>query len=175
MTTALRILVMGITATIAIDLWATFANRILGWPRTNWAMVGRWIGHMREGQFAHQAIGDSPPIVHESILGWVFHYVIGCVYAALYLAYVNIAQSGQPTLASAVLFGWLTILSPWLLMQPALGLGVCASKAPRPALVRSQNLIIHTIFGLALYYSCQVPDASAVLVILVPYVYPHGN
>jgi hypothetical protein len=116
---------------------------------------------MRDGKFTHKSIGSSPPIVHESILGWVFHYVVGCIYAALYLAYVNIAHVGQPTLVSAVLFGLVTILSPWLLMQPALGLGICASKAPRPTLVRMQNVIIHTIFGLVLYYSYQVPNALA--------------
>jgi len=153
---ALRILVMGITATVAIDLWATFANRILGWPRTNWGLVGRWIGHMRDGQFTHVSIGSSPPVAHESILGWVFHYVVGCIYAALYLMYVAAVQMGQPTLESAVVFGWVTILSPWLLMQPALGLGFFASKAPRSNLVRLQNLIIHTLFGLALYYSYRV-------------------
>jgi hypothetical protein len=156
---ALLILVTGITATVAIDLWATFANRILGWPRTNWALVGRWIGHMRDGQFTHVSIGSSPAIAHESILGWVFHYAVGCIYAALYLMYVSTTQAGKPALVSAVLFGWVTILSPWLLMQPALGLGFCASKAPRRNLVRLQNLIIHTIFGLALYYSYQVSDA----------------
>jgi hypothetical protein len=156
---ALRILVMGITATVAIDLWATFANRILGWPRTNWGMVGRWIGHMRHGQFTHASIGSSPTIDHESILGWVFHYVVGCIYSAVYLMYVSIAQMGQPTLVSAVLFGLITILSPWLLMQPALGLGMFATKAPKANLVRLQNLIIHTIFGLVLYYSYQVSNA----------------
>jgi hypothetical protein len=155
---ALRILVMGITATVAIDLWATFANRILGWPRTNWGLVGRWIGHMRDGQFAHVSIGSSPAVVHESILGWVFHYVVGCIYAALYLLYVSTVQMGRPSLMSAVLFGLVTILSPWLLMQPALGLGICASKAPRSNLVRLQNLIIHTAFGLALYYFYKVSN-----------------
>jgi hypothetical protein len=157
----IRILLMGITATVAIDLWATFANRILGWPRTNWGFVGRWIGHMRRGQFSHASIGSSPPIVHEAVLGWVFHYVVGCMYAALYLMYVSTTKAGQPTLVSAVLFGLATILSPWLLMQPALGLGIFASKAPRPNLVRLQNLIIHTVFGLALYYSYRVSNALA--------------
>ena len=156
---ALRVLVMGITATVAIDLWATFANRMLGWPRTNWGMVGRWIGHLRAGQFMHISIGSSPPVVHEASLGWTFHYVVGCIYAALYLMYVHSAQMGQPTLVSAVLFGLVTILSPWLLLQPALGLGMFASKAPRPNLVRLQNLIIHTLFGLALYYSYEVSNA----------------
>jgi hypothetical protein len=146
-------MVMGIAATVAIDLWTTFANKILGWPRTHWGMVGRWIGHMRDGQFAHASISSSPPIVHEAIMGWAFHYAVGCIYAALYLTYVNTAQMGQPTPVSAAVFGWVTILSPWFLMQPALGLGICASKAPRSTLVRLQNLIIHTTFGFALYYS----------------------
>ena len=154
-----RTLVMGISATLAIDLWATCANRILGWPRTNWGLVGRWIGHMRDGQFTHASIGSSPAIAHESILGWVFQYVVGCVYAALYLTYVSTAQVGQPTLVSAVLFGLVTILSPWLLMQPALGLGICASKAPRSNLVRLQNLIIHVVCGLTLYCSYRVSNA----------------
>ena len=156
-----HVLAMGIAATVAIDLWATLANRMLGWPRTNWGMVGRWIGHMRDGQFTHISIGSTPPIAHEAILGWTFHYVVGCIYAALYLVYASLAQKGQVTLVSAVVFGLVTILSPWLLMQPALGLGICASKAPRANLVRLQNLIIHTIFGLALYYSYQVSNALA--------------
>jgi hypothetical protein len=156
---ALHILVMGITATVAIDVWATFANRMLGWPRTNWAFVGRWIGHMRDGHFTHASIGSSLPIAHEAVLGWVFHYVVGCIYASLYLIYVSTAQVGRPTLVSAVLFGLVTIVSPWLLMQPALGLGICASKAPRANLVRLQNLIIHTLFGLALYCAYRVSDA----------------
>jgi hypothetical protein len=122
-------------------------------------MVGRWIGHMRDGQFTHLSIGSSPPIAHESLLGWVFHYVVGCIYAAIYLSYAALVAMGHPTLKSAVVFGLVTILSPWLLMQPALGLGFCASKAPRPALVRMQNLIIHVVFGLALYYSYQAPLA----------------
>jgi hypothetical protein len=161
MAQALRILVMGFSATVAIDLWATFANRILGWPRTNWSLVGRWIGHMRHGQFRHVSIGSSPTIAHEAILGWVFHYAVGCIYAALYFAYAGASRMGGPSLVSAVMFGLITTLAPWLLMQPALGLGICASKAPRSNLVRLQNLIIHTTFGLALYYSYRASNALA--------------
>ena len=157
----LRIFAMGITATVAIDLWATFANRVLGWPRTNWGMVGRWIGHMREGKLTHPSISASPPIVHEALLGWIFHYAIGCVYAALYLTYASVVSRAEPTLVSAVVFGLITTLSPWFLMQPALGLGFFASRAPRRTLVRMQNLVIHIIFGLALYYSHRIPSAVA--------------
>jgi len=152
---------IGLAATLAIDLWATFTNRVLGWPRTNWAMVGRWIGHMRQGQFMHASIESAAPIGHESIIGWAFHYVVGCIYAVLYVTYVGFIHAGLPTLMSSIVFGWFTVLSPWLLMQPALGLGVGAHRAKEPALVRLQNLTIHTIFGLALYLSYKALDSLA--------------
>jgi len=149
---AIRTVAIGIFATIAIDIWATLSNKVLKLPRTNWAMVGRWIGHIPSGKFAHHPISSSPVIKNELWVGWIFHYAVGVIYALLYVAYVFAMQDGAPTLASALVFGLITILSPWLLMQPALGLGICASKAPKPNLVRLQNLIIHSIFGIALYY-----------------------
>ena len=150
---AFQILTMGVIATMAIDLWATFANGVLGWPRTNWRMVGRWIGHIPKGQFTHASIASSPSIRHELVIGWTFHYVVGCIYAGLYVLLVSAVQMYQPTLKSALLFGLATVLAPWFLLQPGLGLGIFASRAPRPNLVRLQNLIIHIMFGLALYYS----------------------
>lgn len=148
----IRTLILGTFATAAIDIWATFANKVLRLPRTNWAMVGRWIGHIPSGKIIHHPIGSSAPINHELSLGWAFHYLIGITYAALYVAYVTNALNEIPTLASAFIFGLITILSPWLVMQPCLGLGICAAKAPRSNLVRLQNFIIHSIFGIALYY-----------------------
>jgi len=38
-------------------------------------------------------------------------------------------------------------------MQPALGLGVAASKAPNPAQARARSLLSHTLFGVGLYLS----------------------
>jgi hypothetical protein len=149
---AVRTLVMGILATIAIDIWTTFANKVLKLPRTNWAMVGRWIGHIPSGRFTHDPISASPPVQHELLIGWVFHYAIGVAYAALYVVYVVAVREGMPTLASAWIFGAITILSPWFVMQPALGLGFLAARAPQPNRVRLQNFVIHSIFGVALYY-----------------------
>jgi hypothetical protein len=36
-------------------------------------------------------------------------------------------------------------------MQPALGQGVMASRAPNPAAVRAVNVSVHLVFGLGLY------------------------
>jgi hypothetical protein len=42
---------------------------------------------------------------------------------------------------------------PLFVMQPALGLGVAASKAPKPTRARLKSLTTHTVFGLGLYMS----------------------
>lgn len=81
------------------------------------------------------------------------------LYALLYFAYVFIALNGVPTFVSALVFGMATILSPWFLMQPGLGLGICASKAPQPNLVRLNNICIHSLFGIALYFGWLLVNA----------------
>jgi hypothetical protein len=56
----------------------------------------------------------------------------------------------EPTHVSAIAFGLATIVAPWLVMQPALGLGVMAARAPKPAATRAVNLSNHTVLGLGL-------------------------
>ncbi len=152
MEVVVKVLALGVFATAIIDIWATFSNRALKFPRTNWAMVGRWLGHIPSGKFIHNPVSSSPEIKYENSIGWVFHYSIGVTYAAIYVALVVWVLGANATLLAAWVFGLLTILSPWLILQPALGLGVCAVKAPKPNMVRAQNIAIHSIFGLALYY-----------------------
>jgi len=148
----IKILAVGLFATVIMDLWATFSNRILKFPRTNWAMVGRWLGHIPNGTFFHHSIGNASEIKYENSLGWAFHYVIGIIYATLYIAMVVWVFEGYDSLLTAWIFGLVTILSPWFILQPALGLGICAVRAPKPNMVRFQNFAIHSIFGIALYY-----------------------
>jgi len=148
----LKILLLGVFATVVMDIWATFSNKILKFPRTNWAMVGRWLGHIPSGQLVHTSINSAPEIKNENAIGWAFHYLIGTAYAAFYVFLVFFALGGQPSLLSAWIFGLATILSPWFIMQPSLGMGFFASKAPQPNMVRLQNFAIHSIFGAALYY-----------------------
>lgn len=45
---------------------------------------------------------------------------------------------------------------PFLLMQPALGLGIAAAKTANPARARLHSLITHAIFGLGLYLTARL-------------------
>lgn len=51
----------------------------------------------------------------------------------------------------ALLFGVITVLVPFLVMQPSLGLGIASSKAPNPAQARIKSLMTDTVFGFGLY------------------------
>jgi hypothetical protein len=146
---------VGIAATVVLDAWALFISRAFGAPVTNWGRVGRWVCGLPGGIYPSTPIAEAAPVAHESALGWLTHYVVGVIYAFTYLAVAG-AASMEPTLASAVLFGVATVLAPWLILQPGLGLGFFASAAPRPNLTRALNVISHTVFGLGLYVGWHV-------------------
>ena len=87
----------------------------------------------------------------EKAIGWAAHYAIGIAFAAAFLAICGLEWAQRPTLAPALAFGVVTVAAPFLLMQPGMGAGVAASRAPRPGAARLQSLLNHTVFGLGLY------------------------
>lgn len=137
---------IGLVATALIDLWLLLLGRA-GLPVTNWAMVGRWVGHLPRGRLIHTPIASSAPIAGERLLGWGFHYFIGIAYGLIYLLLVD----GRPHPGSAIAFGLATVLVPWLLLQPGLGLGLFARRVPQAARLRAISLSVHTLFGCGLY------------------------
>lgn len=143
--------VLGIGATLVMDLWALARRRFFGVPVLDYGLVGRWLGHMRAGRFRHAAIGKAPAVRGERALGWAFHYLSGLVFAGLFLALVGNDWLQWPTPWPALLFGALTVAAPLLLMQPAFGMGIAASRTPNPWQVRSRALVTHLVFGLGLY------------------------
>ncbi|HET9931609.1 MAG TPA: DUF2938 family protein, partial [Polyangiaceae bacterium] len=50
-----RSVVIGSGATVTMDLWGA-ALRRLGIPSLDFALLGRWLAHMPQGQFRHQSI-----------------------------------------------------------------------------------------------------------------------
>lgn len=144
-------LVMGVVATAFLDLWQRLVARGLGVPATNWALVGRWFSYLPRGRVIHAGIVTSDPVRFEAAVGWIAHYVVGLTYGAIYLAWVHLVLGSGPTLGTALVFGTVTVLAPWCVMQPGMGLGLCARRAPNPTLVRVHSLSGHVVFGAGLY------------------------
>ncbi len=142
---------IGILATTMLDLWAIFARQILHLPGPNWAMVGRWLGHFTRRQFTHANIASAPGITGERIIGWSAHYLIGILFALLLLLFTGPDWLENPTFLPALVVGLSTILAPFLVMQPAMGAGIAASKTPRPNIARLSSVAAHSVFGFGLY------------------------
>ena len=121
--------VIGVGATALMDLWALLQCRLLGIPSLDFAMVGRWLGHLRRGRFRHEGIGRSLPVAGERALGWTAHYVIGVVFAAVLLAVVGNGWVQAPTLWPALAFGILSVAAPFFILQP--GMGALPLRRPR--------------------------------------------
>ena len=144
---------IGLGATALTDAWGLLRHRLLQVPPPNYALVGRWIGHMRHGRFRHEAIAVAPAVRHERALGWTVHCLIGVAFAALVPAIFGAGWLQHPTPGPALAVGIATVAAPFLLMQPGMGAGVAASRTARPALARFHSLLTHAVFGAGLYAS----------------------
>ena len=144
-------LVTGAGATAVMDVWAVARERLFRIPALDYALVGRWLAHLARGRFRHERIAAAPPVRRERLIGWTAHYLIGIAFAAMLLAIWGLDWARQPTLGPALIVGIGSVAAPFLLMQPGMGLGVAASRTPRPAVARLHSLVTHGIFGLGLY------------------------
>jgi hypothetical protein len=153
-------LALGAGATLCMDVWGLVQKHILRINVLDYALVGRWIGHLPQGRMRHEAIARAAPVKGERALGWAAHYLIGIIFAAIFIAAAGQAYLAAPVLAPALAMGVLTVGAPYFILQPAFGLGIAASRTPKPWFARLKSLSTHLVFGLGLYLSAQVWAAS---------------
>ena len=150
-TDILGAIAIGIGATLAMDLWNLFLKRTFSIPSLNYCLLGRWLRHMPEGTFRHASIAAAPAKPLECTVGRIAHYTIGVVLALVFVAFTSGDWLARTTVLPALLYGIGTVVFPFFIMQPSLGLGVAASRTPNPTQARLKSLVTHTVFGLGLY------------------------
>jgi hypothetical protein len=144
-------LLIGAGATALMGIWAVARKWLLGIPPLDYGLVGRWLAYLARGRFRHDPIAASPPVQDERLIGWIAHYLIGIAFAAMLLALWGLDWARHPTVGPALIVGIGSVAAPFLLTQPGMGVGVAASRTPRPAAARRQSLVTHGIFGPGLY------------------------
>ncbi|RQT17856.1 DUF2938 domain-containing protein [Burkholderia contaminans] len=155
------LLLIGTGATLVMDLWALFRRRAFGIPSLDYALVGRWIGHMMHGRFRHASIVAAAPVPGERTLGWIAHYTIGIAFTALPLLIAGPAWIDAPTPLPALVTGLVSVVAPFFVMQPAFGFGIAASRTPQPGVARRRSLITHLSYGVGLYLAAYALAALA--------------
>jgi len=144
-------IVIGLGATLTFDLWALFLKHAFKITPSNLCLVGRWLRYMPEGIFKHSDIVSTPQKSAECTIGWIAHYMIGITFAIAFVALAGNNWLQRPTLIPAIVFGVVTVLVPFFIMQPSLGFGFAASKMSNPTQARFRSLMNHTAFGVGLY------------------------
>ncbi len=142
---------IGLGATLTTDLWALFLKCAFKIGVPNYCLVGRWLRHMSAGIFRHSNIASAPHKSAECTVGWIAHYIIGVTFAVAFLALVGNNWLQHPTLIPAIVFGIVTVLMPFFIMQPSFGLGFAAAKTSNPMQARLRSLMNHILFGVGLY------------------------
>ncbi|SFJ19668.1 DUF2938 domain-containing protein [Myroides guanonis] len=144
-------LLLGVGATLFMDLYAVFIKRVFQIPSLDYALLGRWIGHFNKGMYRHPNIMVASKIEYERVIGWCAHYMIGVAFAFLLLLLTGIDWVCNPSFLPALILGVLTTVAPFFMMQPAFGFGITASKTPKPNIARLRSLQAHTAYGVGLY------------------------
>jgi hypothetical protein len=142
---------IGIGATLAMDLWNLFLKRTFSIPSLNYCLLGRWLRHMPGGTLRHASIAAAPQKPLECTVGWIAHYTIGVVFALVFVVFTSHGWLARPTMLPALLYGIGTVVFPFFIMQPSLGLGIAASRTPNPTQARLKSLVTHIVFGVGLY------------------------
>ena len=142
---------IGAGATAMTDVWTIVRARIGGVAAPDYGLVGRWFGHMARGRFFHESIAAAARVRGERLIGWTAHYLIGIAFASVLLAIGGIGWVRHPTIVPALIVGIGSVAAPFLLMQPAMGAGIAASRTAHPAAARLRSLAMHAAFGASLY------------------------
>lgn len=152
----ITIIAMGAAGAALMDIWSLALRRLWNIPTLDYALLGRWVGHLVRGQFFHVRIAASAPIAGERVVGWLAHYAIGVAFAAPVVVLGGNGWLDQPTLAPAMAVALVTVAAPWFVMQPAMGAGVAGSRTPNPWATRLRNVGTHAVYGLGLYASAAI-------------------
>ncbi len=142
---------IGLGGAALMDVWSLVLRRGFNVPTLDYALLGRWIGHLPRGRFIHDRIASAEPVAGERPMGWFAHYAIGVTFAFLLLAVWGSAWMRSPTIGPALLVGLGTIVAPWFVMQPAMGAGIAGARTPDPRATRLRNLGTHAVYGVGLY------------------------
>jgi len=142
---------VGIGAALTMDIWNLFLQRVFHISSLNFCLVGRWLSSMPTGTFTHTNIAAAAKRPAECAIGWTGHFLISIAFAFMLVLPTSGRWLEHPSFAPALLVGVGTVLIPYCVVQPALGLGIASANTANPIQARLKSLMTHTAFGIGLY------------------------
>ncbi|MBW4331795.1 DUF2938 domain-containing protein [Stakelama sp. CBK3Z-3] len=145
-------LVVGVGATAILDGFAKLSEYAFGITATNWAKVGQLLRRWSAGRFG-AIVGDVPaPSPADGVVGWIFHYLVGILYAAALPIFWGMGFVHDPTPGPVVLIGFgASTLAGTMILMPAMGAGFAGSRLPNRAARLGYLVVAHALFATAQY------------------------
>ncbi len=153
-----RCLMAGFAAATAADAGRTLYQLATGFPPVNWSVSGRWFLMVLSGHPYVPNIGAAPTLPNELLAGHVAYYTISILFAAVYLLALSQIFKRKPSVRNGLLFGWITMIFPFFVQMPAMGMGILASNTTTPVLIMLRTLVHHSSFGLGLALGALLAD-----------------
>lgn len=146
----LKIIAIGIGATLILDIW-NFLLDLIGIKSLDYRFVGRWIGYFLKGKFLHNNIKKTEAIQNELLIGWAVHYLTGISFSFLLVIVFGNGWLVKPLFVPAIITGLATVVFPLFIMQPALGFGIASSNLPDPIVKVLKSIVTHLVYGSGLF------------------------
>ena len=112
--------------------------------------LGRWILNMFNGVFIHDNIQTATQFGFEIPVAISFHYFTGIFLVGIFLWLRNNKKIIPNSKYMGLVYGWITIFLPWLIMYPALGFGILGLGVDVGANNLIASLIAHSFYGLGI-------------------------
>ncbi len=148
----LVIVIIGLLANLFYDLYNVVLLFLYG-VSLDWHLIGRWVLHILHGDFIFRHIPQSDAMTGEKIFGWAIHYATAIVYAAIFVILIQYVFKSKYIFIKALIFTWICMLIPFLILKPAMGAGYFGSLTPNQAKSILMTFSFHSVFGIGLYLS----------------------
>jgi hypothetical protein len=142
--------VTGVLGTLTMDVSNHLLARTGVLVKIDVSMIGRMAAGWARGRFRYDHPREIQPVDRERPLGYLAHYTIGVGLAVLYVFGWNHLIGGPPSLLWAVAYGAATTLAAYLVIFPAIGLGVCGRHSPDGIAAPLSSLVNHIFYGVGM-------------------------
>lgn len=151
MVNLLEMILMGIFATLIMDLFAKFLVKSKVVRATIEPNIpGRWVLYMLRGKFIHEDIRQTPALKNERPATLISHYLIGIALVGIFLFLELKVPAIRDQLWMPLVFGATTVLLPWSWLYPSIGIGFFASKSKKQSNYIIFSSINHVNFGIGM-------------------------
>jgi hypothetical protein len=147
----MRLVLTGIIATLTMDVLSGGAIKLQLISPLPPRLIGRWFASVAKGQPFHHDIGQVSPVNYEMAIALPVHYAIGVTLALAYVLATSALGLSPRNPFTALSFGLITNVLPWLVMFPAMGYGWFGAHCPPGTRLFVSSLISHCLFGLGLW------------------------